>query len=509
MNKVATFLLLFLTVNQNGRGQQDSVVDIFPLAVGNKWTYEFYNDNRGNMIHVSRTDTGFVEYQVIGSVTSTDSIRWQFIQRRDFTRTVYPTPPPPTVIRDSSIFEIVELTQGRHELYTPEYDPGRCFPFKKATVDSSRFFRYVVADPTGYAALKVNFEDPANPHPVYDYKCNFIVNKDSGIVQAIGSQFNFVTTFKMRYHIRSITTSYSGPHLTVPTNFTMRVLFGQTKDSSIVVHNWGRQPTQISNVTTSNYRFAIPSWSQSIAPLSDGVIGIRFNASIPETVSASIILHSNSETSPDTVHVRGESIGAAVSSLSATSINFGTVIAGNVVSQSISIVNMGNISMTIDSVRWKWKDTMFTLARIPDTIPPHQSDTITIFYTAPETMRSSSLDSLFIYSNSITSPDGLYLLAYHAPRATFVLSNEVMEFGTVGVGQYRDMIVTITNLRDDDTPYLSRSATRQSCFYSINPNRPDIFSFERSFHDTIRFAPTFSGIFVMFGSFGTVQATFE
>jgi len=61
--------------------QLDSLVDVFPLAEGNRWTYGWYAfaaPKNG----VATVDTGTAEYVVYRSIATADSIRWFLWQRR-------------------------------------------------------------------------------------------------------------------------------------------------------------------------------------------------------------------------------------------------------------------------------------------------------------------------------------------------------------------------------------------------------------------------------------------
>lgn len=105
------------------KAQTDSLVDVFPLAIGNQWTYRYFTLINiwpaGNPVETT-TDSGQVVYSVLACVASLDSSRWQFHLRRDLTRhqilwdwggghcdTIYP-------IRDSFTFELIENHQGQH-----------------------------------------------------------------------------------------------------------------------------------------------------------------------------------------------------------------------------------------------------------------------------------------------------------------------------------------------------------------------------------------------------------
>jgi len=178
-----SILLLSLVLIATCFAQQDSVGDVFPLAIGNKWNYDFWTTY--TVSHSGTHDAGSVEYTIIGSISLIDSTRWQFLQRRDYTHTVYIHGQVGSSysIQDSNSLEIIEFNYGNHELYTPVYDPLSAFPFQKLLGDtSSRFFRYIVVDTNGNSVLSLSFPNVHDPY--LSYSCGFALSKDTGIIQS-------------------------------------------------------------------------------------------------------------------------------------------------------------------------------------------------------------------------------------------------------------------------------------------------------------------------------------
>lgn len=136
------------------KAQTDSLVDVFPLAIGNEWTYRYFTLTQmwpaGNPVE-TRTDSGDVTYNVSGSVSNIDSARWQFQLRRDLTRhrIIWPISGNPRdttyPIRDSSSFELIESHQGQHQLYR-NGDPGTIhldvIPFTRNFIDTTLIYRF-------------------------------------------------------------------------------------------------------------------------------------------------------------------------------------------------------------------------------------------------------------------------------------------------------------------------------------------------------------------------------
>ena len=134
------------------RTQTDSLVDVFPFAIGNQWTYRYFTLTviwpAGNPVE-SRTDSGRVVYDVSSSVRNTDSTRWQFRLTRNLTRhqiLYYPVSRDTNYpIRDTSFFELIENHQGQHQLYRNE-DPSPIhldvFPFTRNFTDTALIYRF-------------------------------------------------------------------------------------------------------------------------------------------------------------------------------------------------------------------------------------------------------------------------------------------------------------------------------------------------------------------------------
>ncbi len=144
MKLLLSFILSSCAFLQMVHAQVDTLVDVFPLAVGNEWTYKY-----STMFVVffpsdeTETDSGRAVYTIIGKTTAVDSTRWQFLRRRDVIHyyrigvrdTSY-------VIRDPSQFELTEKHVGQHQLYRLDGAVTDAVPFQRNHVDTAMIFRY-------------------------------------------------------------------------------------------------------------------------------------------------------------------------------------------------------------------------------------------------------------------------------------------------------------------------------------------------------------------------------
>lgn len=120
---ISCLLTLLCITPDIGISQQIPAVDIFPLAVGNRWTYH-YAESTGIMMEPEAivTDTGRAYCSILGRALTPDSTIWTVAEVRDivvcidyffFGRdTCYP-------FQDSTIYELVELHADAHRLYRP------------------------------------------------------------------------------------------------------------------------------------------------------------------------------------------------------------------------------------------------------------------------------------------------------------------------------------------------------------------------------------------------------
>jgi hypothetical protein len=126
----ALSLLTFLP--QPAAAQTDSLVDVFPLEIGNGWVYRWETVERATG-QERWVDTGSAVYNVTQRIVTHDSIRWIIHERRFLLRGNFGSYYPWDSHEDSTDFEVVEKLTGRHQLIrVPSfdvYDPAGMFPF--------------------------------------------------------------------------------------------------------------------------------------------------------------------------------------------------------------------------------------------------------------------------------------------------------------------------------------------------------------------------------------------
>jgi hypothetical protein len=135
--------------------QSDSLVDCFPLSTGNSWTYQYFHEltifypMAGGQV---TTDSGSAECLILSKVTFPDSVLWSIIERRAINRHIKDmfAPAVDSAVTDTTVFDLVELLTGQHELYRRVADPlvvwSSMFPFQRGMPDGARMYRFWSVD---------------------------------------------------------------------------------------------------------------------------------------------------------------------------------------------------------------------------------------------------------------------------------------------------------------------------------------------------------------------------
>jgi hypothetical protein len=166
------------------KAQTDTLLDVFPLAVGNLWTYDYRT--RDIEEDVTFSDSGSAYYTVLDRMITLDSTRWLVRERRDIIHCINYWPPTPDTCflrQDSSTFELIENHQGRHHLYRnrPHSEVWHSvFPFGYDLVDTTMVFRYAKVDSTGVH----KFRTRASPFSLMQY--DFAFRRNVGGVSCTG-----------------------------------------------------------------------------------------------------------------------------------------------------------------------------------------------------------------------------------------------------------------------------------------------------------------------------------
>ena len=129
-------LTLMFVARPTAFSQTDSLYDVFPLSIGNRWTYQYSNGSR--TYGYGQYCSGTAWFVIVGSMQTPDSTRWHLSEIRDLS-CQYCSPYPAchtSSVRDTLAFELVELHTGPHQLYIAGATNQDVFPFYRSPSDS-------------------------------------------------------------------------------------------------------------------------------------------------------------------------------------------------------------------------------------------------------------------------------------------------------------------------------------------------------------------------------------
>jgi hypothetical protein len=176
--------IILLLIAESASAQSDSLADVFPLAIGNRWVYKYVTDDI-DLNYSSRSDSGTATYTVVSREVFPDSISWTIRQVRDLIRCdwfYFPGPDTCYPFRDTIQFQLTELTSGRHQIYrVGPWDQFylSAFPFTLDYTDTVIVTRFAPVDSSGKTTYQ-SFPAVEGPFGGTGW---FTFRKDVGLIQ--------------------------------------------------------------------------------------------------------------------------------------------------------------------------------------------------------------------------------------------------------------------------------------------------------------------------------------
>ncbi len=164
-----SFTVFIFLFSASCLAQVDSLADCFPLSVGNKWRFHYFRSIPEGEFSL-HMDTGTASYSIVGKVDYGDSVKWNFLEHRLIHRSSWVNGLySEYAISDSTLFNLIELKSGRHELYRrpsesgpPYYDSSMFWtsvlPFSADEPESSKLFRYYLLDSSNSISFTLAYE---------------------------------------------------------------------------------------------------------------------------------------------------------------------------------------------------------------------------------------------------------------------------------------------------------------------------------------------------------------
>jgi hypothetical protein len=173
INRLPIFLLFVAAISSGqtmtNKSLGDTLVDVFPLSIGNQWTYSYqyvtYDDS------VVSCDTGSVNLHIINNIITDDSTLWS-IQENSFLCHQDYSGPFSGPIMTADTFELVESHLNNHQLYRIGDRINirkTVIPFLVNLKDTLKVYRYSHVDVNGVRTF-TSYEDPGMTSFLFSFK---------------------------------------------------------------------------------------------------------------------------------------------------------------------------------------------------------------------------------------------------------------------------------------------------------------------------------------------------
>lgn len=247
----------------------------------------------------------------------------------------------------------------------------------------------------------------------------------------------------------SLTGTGAQPGLSItPTSFTFgSVLDGQTKSQTFTLTNTGNAALTISQLGVSGTGYSLSGLATpaTIAVGASATFSATFAPTTAGSLPGTITITSNAPTSPSTVVLTGTGTAAQPGvSITPASFTFGSVVDGQTKSQTFTVTNTGNASLSISQLSVSGAGYTLSGLATPTTVAAGASTTFSATF-APTTAGSLP-GTITITSNAPTSPSTVALTGTGTTAQPGVsITPASFAFGSVVDGQTKSQTFTVTN----------------------------------------------------------------
>ncbi len=290
--RVPSVLLLATLLSLPARAQQDSLSDVFPLAVGNTWVYDFTGSDTSPMAHRSWHDTGTTVANIVSVLRYQDVAYWNVKVRSDFRRTTHGGGSFSSQIAESSYVTVAESLTGTHVLSVGgAWIRRSLYPFTPCF--SPPLSRYSAVDPHGVLEFRRSDWSCAYPAQV-------LLQKNVGVTSNSTTDGLYNTArFTL---LRCILYPYV--QFVHPDRVVLSTVAGESTDTTVFLSNAGLDTLRILEVTSSDPELIVTAAGNAIPPSGHASLRLWFSSRRIGERNASIAIRSNASTSPDTIQVQ-------------------------------------------------------------------------------------------------------------------------------------------------------------------------------------------------------------
>jgi hypothetical protein len=222
------------------------------------------------------------------------------------------------------------------------------------------------------------------------------------------------------------------------------VVDGQTKTQAFTLTNNGTATLTITQVTASGAGYSVSGLTTpaTVAPGQSTSVTAQFSPTTAGALPGTVSISSNAPGSPAKVSLTGTGVAATVTMTpTPSSVPFGNVKVGSSGSQSVSIKNSGNTSVTISQVTVSAKDVSVSGITTPVTLTPSQTTSMTVSFS-PTTTESVSGN---VTVSSTQGASAVIPVTGTGVQAALSITPASFSFGNVAIGTTDSQTIRLSN----------------------------------------------------------------
>lgn len=208
--------------------------------------------------------------------------------------------------------------------------------------------------------------------------------------------------------------------------------------------------------------------------------------------SSSSTFTANVSSAPQTVNVAMSGTGAAAGqiAITATSLSFGSVVAGQSHTMSDTITNSGGTTVTVNQATVSGAGFQMSGMTTPMTLAPGQSANFNVAFTP--TAAGAASGTLAISSNATNGTADIALSGTGTALGALSLSPSSLTFGSTQIGSTQTLTETVTNSGGSSVT-LSQATANGTTFSVSGPSLPLTLAAGQSTSFSVKYAPQSAG----------------
>jgi len=277
-----------------------------------------------------------------------------------------------------------------------------------------------------------------------------------------------------------------------PTSFNFgSIVEGQTKSQSFTVTNTGTAWVTIAQIAANGGGFSVSGLSTpaTLAAGQSVTFSVLFAPTAAGSASGSVLITSNTPSSPNAVALSGTGTAASVNlSANPASVSFSGITVGTSGSRTVTIANTGNTAVTISQVSANAKDFSATGITTPLTLNAGQNAALNVSFKPSASEQISGNITLA----SSQGASAVIPVSGGGVQAGLTVTPSSVSFGNVTVGSPNSQTIQLTNsgtgvltISQVSVAGAGYSTSAMTLPLSLNPSQSTTFN--------VQFAPASAG----------------